>query len=223
MSFTNTRMDQIEMLRTQLETSLQLPTILVISSARKDDGKGLVAAGLARSMEAAGYSTLLVLADEQTTAGQGLTEPKSLAEISDLGIARFVRASRSSENMMAIPSNNFRQKVSRDAVARFCETCRASYEVTVVDAGPVLRSAFAMLLSAAGDGVLIVIRDGRRVCADDRQLAKMLASEKTPFLGVVSVAASAINDERRLQIAKHPTTGTTKTANVKAGGKRHAV
>jgi Mrp family chromosome partitioning ATPase len=187
--------DQIEMLRVQLETACPTPpALLVVSSARVDDGKSVVASELARSMAAAGYTTLLVLADEQTQNVDSALEPKSLVEVSHLGLMPCLD-SRSSPSlgMMILRSDNARDNtVSRDAVERFCEMCRRTYQVTIVEAIPMLEKSFAAFAAAAADGVLITAREGRRVYDDDRQLAKTLAGEQVTFLGVVCVAASII-------------------------------
>jgi Mrp family chromosome partitioning ATPase len=189
--------DQIEMLRVQLETALPTPVVLVVSSARDDDGKSLVASGLARSMDAAGYSTLLVLADERSGEAFGSLEPKSLDEVIALGIARYasVRSSRANMSVMSLPSGNIRHTVSRDAVLRFSEMCRSSYQVTIVETPASLANSFALLAAVAADGVLLTIQEGRRVCSSDRQLAKTLARERAPFLGVVSVSAAVIRND----------------------------
>jgi Mrp family chromosome partitioning ATPase len=183
--------EQLEILRAQLETVLPAPCILLLSSARSDDGKGLVAAGLARCMAAAGYSTLLVHADERKPdVDPTLEQPASLKELCDLGVGRF--SSRTSPGVMALPSRKISHTVSRDDVSRFGETCRNAYQITIVEAASLLTNSFAMLAAFNADAVLLTIREGRRVCAIDRQLAKTLAREKVPFLGVVSVEAAII-------------------------------
>lgn len=202
-------LDQIEMLRAQLETALPMPVLLVVSSARSDDGKGMVASGLASSMQAAGYSTLLVLADEQTQDVDAFPEPKSLAELSDRGIGRYaVRAARTHASIIVVPSKKIRHTISREGVTRFSATCRASFQVTIVEVAAVLTNAFAMLMSVAADGVLLTIREGRRVCAEDRQLAKMLVREQAQFLGLVSIQGSAIRDGRPNGTLKPLTAGS---------------
>jgi Mrp family chromosome partitioning ATPase len=190
-------LDQIEMLRVQLETMLPMPVFLAISSARDNDGKGLLASGLARSMHAASYSTLLVLADERTHDVERGLKPNSLREISDLGIARHLAPpSPASPDVMILPISEIKHAISRIDVARFAETCRSSYKVTIVEAAAMLTNSFAMFATLLADGVLLTVREGRRVCSEDRQLATTLAHNETSFLGVVAVAASMIPDSR---------------------------
>jgi succinoglycan biosynthesis transport protein ExoP len=218
--------EQIEMLRVQLETSLPTPVVLVVSSARDDDGKNLVASGLARSMESAGYSTLLVLADERTGGALGTLEPKSLDEVVALGIARYStgRSPRANMSVMVLPSGNIRHTVSRESVVRFSELCRSSYQVTIVETPAALANSFAMLSAIAADGVLLTIREGRRVRGSDRQLAKTLARERAPFLGVVSVAAALIRNEPASVLPNRATkTAPISTVKGDTGRERQAV
>jgi hypothetical protein len=185
--------NQIEMLRVQLETALPTPAFLVVSSALDGDGKGVVASELARSMEAAGYSTLLVLAEAQPRTVDGGFHPRSLDEVIALGISRYlVRTTRASSNVIFLPGDKIRHSVSRESVRRFAQTCRDAYQVTIVEAAAVMTNSFSMLAAVAADGVLLTVREGRRVCGQDRQLAKALTREEAPFLGVVSVAPSLI-------------------------------
>jgi polysaccharide biosynthesis transport protein len=191
-----TLFDQIDMLRVQLEKRLPIPSFIVVSSACENDGKSLVASRLARSMSAAGYSTLLVLADERHDA-EGAIKPKSLGEISELGIARYLmRSSLASSDMMVLPTSDMQRTISKTGVARFGETCRNAYKITIIETTAMLSSSFAMLAALLADGVLLTIRHRRRVCINDHQLAKMLAQNEMRFLGVVSVAESAIPNDQ---------------------------
>jgi Mrp family chromosome partitioning ATPase len=218
--------DEIEMLRVQLETTLPMPILLVVSSARDDDGKGLVASELARSMDSAGYSTLLVLADEQTRNIEGALEPKSLKDVADFGIAPYlVRHLDAGMRVMVVPSAKIRHTVSREAVARFVETCRTTYAVTIVEAAALLTNSFAMLAAAAANGVLLTFQEGRRVCTEDRRLAKVLEREGVPFLGVVSVAEKVISNASTSPSPRGVawTKATTVTGDIKPSRKEQRV
>jgi hypothetical protein len=217
-------LDQIEMLRAQLETVLPAPCLLVLSSARDDDGKNLVASALARCMAVAGYSTLLVLADDQKRSLDNvLDQPASLKEVYEQGVARF--ASGTSPCVMALSSRRISYSVSREDVARFGEACRDSFQITILEAASILTNSFAMLAALNADAVLLTIREGRRVCAQDRLLARLLAREKAPFLGVVSVEAAAIVSEqtagpppKELPRTPLPVAGVTRAPSVQEKG-----
>ncbi len=217
--------DQMEMLRVQLETALPTPLLLVVSSARDDDGKDLVASGLARSMDAAGYATLLVLADERRRHVDGAPEPKSVDEICEFGIAPFlVRRSRASLPLMVLSGDRIRHTVSRESFARFAQTCRGTYQVTIIEAATSLANSFTMFAAVAADGVLLTVREGRRVRAEDRQLAKALAREKAPLLGIVAVNASAIrNAPAEPAVRAAPAKARSAGAGVELRREEHAV
>jgi Mrp family chromosome partitioning ATPase len=184
--------DPFEMLRVKIESALPTPLLLVISSARDDDGKAVVAAQLARSMEGAGYSTLLVRADS-VAGSDAAVRTTSLAELAEIGFAAPVaRESGSGLATLVLPAGDALRAVSRETVERFAAACRAAHAVTIVDSAVRLSSALAMLTAVTADGVLLAARRGRRVCAHDRELAKALAQHGLPFLGVVHVAPQLI-------------------------------
>ena len=215
--------EQIEMLRVQLETALPTPLLLVVSSAREGDGKNVVASGLARSMDAAGYSTLLVFAGERAPDIDGALEPRSVDEVSEFGIAPYlVRRSRANLHMMALSDDRVRHTVSRESFARFAATCRSTYQVTIIEAAASLTSSFTMFAAVAADGVLLTVREGRRVCAEDRQLAKTLAREKSPFLGIVAVNASTIRNSPA-EPALRAAPAKARSAGVELRREEHAV
>ncbi len=207
--------DQIELLRVQLETALPTPALLVISSARDADGKGLIASALASSMDAAGYSTLLIRSDEKISGGNGAPQPESLDEVVSHGISRYaIRNSHLSTSVMLLSGDRIRHSISREGMTRFGQACRETYQVTIVDAATALANSFALLAAVIADGVLLSVREGRRVRAEDRQLAKVLAREQASFLGVVAVAAALIRDDPQ-PVPSRATLGKPSVATVK--------
>jgi Mrp family chromosome partitioning ATPase len=199
-----TLVDQLEMLRVQLETSLPLPIVLLVSAARGDDGHGFVASGLARSMHSAGYSTLLVRVDDANEREKAV-EPSFLDDVVEFGIeSRLLRGPRASLPTLSLQNTRMRRTVSKTGVARFADICRKSYQVTVVDAPDVLTNSLSLLTAVASDGVILTVREGRRVHKQDREVAKILSRERAPLLGIVSVASSIIEDQPALELHRRP-------------------
>jgi Mrp family chromosome partitioning ATPase len=184
--------EQVEMLRVQFETALPGPSVLVVSSAQSGDGKSVAALGLAKSMLAAGYATLVVLAEGRGPR-QTAVEPGSLREILDAGLERFAwKSLRTGCDAIALGNREIRQSASREAVAEFLGACRRAYDFTIVDAGSVLSNNLSLLLAIAADGVMLTVREGRRVHAADRDVVKTLERERAKFLGVVSISGATI-------------------------------
>ena len=205
--------DQIEMLRVQLESSLATPLLVVVSSALAEDGKSLVAAELARAMEGAGYSTLLVLADDRTSRADGAPEPRSLNDVCEFGFGRYLITSpRTGTSAIALPTSKLLHTVSRASVQRFVALCRRIFDVTIVETASMFSDSFSMLAALGADGVVLSIREGRRVYAEDRQVARTFARDGVPFLGVVSVAASLVHQRERWTSPARDANAREKTA-----------
>lgn len=186
-------LEQFEMLRVQFEFTVPPPSVVVVSSARGDDGKAVAAAGLAKSMQGAGYETLLVNADPGARPIGGVAKPDSVTSILEFGLERFVcKTSRAGSDVLVVSNESFRQGASRESVALLFTEFRESYQYVVIDAARIVDNNLALLFAVAADGVFLTVRSGRRVCAADRQLAAALQREDAKTLGVVAIDAATI-------------------------------
>jgi len=178
----------IEMLRVRIERTQALPLVLAVSAALSHDGKTLVAAELAQSMAAAGYRTLLVLADGVGKRADLLSRSTSAAKVGENGLTRYVVTDHSSGfDRLILRNTDPRLDVSRDDVKRLHDACRAAYGVTIIETATAVANPLSMLAASLSDGVLLAIREGRRVKAADRWMAELMTREALPFLGVVAV------------------------------------
>jgi Mrp family chromosome partitioning ATPase len=190
--------DQLELVRVDIETAYPLPALVVVSSALESDGKSMVANELAHSMVAAGYSTLLILTEEQSGHKDDAPPFPDLSNISAAELAsHVVRVGSPPLSTLALP-NAVQHAVGRHAVCSFLMSCREMHAVTIVDAPVMLSNAFAMSAVLAANGVLLSARTGRRICAADHKLARIVGAEEISFRGVVSV------DENLIRSTKTP-------------------
>jgi len=200
---------QIEMLRVQLETAFPKPIVLVVTSAMEGDGKNVLALSLAKEMDAAGYSTLLVLADELTREVDASCELDSLSKFADRDLQPHTfHKPRSGLTMMALSSRRIRDSVSVESVARFVDYCRTSYQITIIEAIPSLQNPFSRLLAIRSDAVILAAREGRRVRTADRQFAKVLERDDVTFIGVVTIDNETVR--RTLKLKLHDATTRSK-------------
>lgn len=70
------------------------------------------------------------------------------------------------ENLFLLPVGDARAgdaaRLSREGLARLLETCKAKYDVVLVDTGPILGSLEAALVTATADTVLLVVTRGEK-------------------------------------------------------------
>jgi Mrp family chromosome partitioning ATPase len=163
-----------DFLRVSLETHLNLPSVITVTSALWDDGATTVATGLAQAFAATGAATLLVS-----------TEPAPAS------------ASRSIETRSALTRATAEQITAdlaggRALLARAFPALREAYAVVVVSTEAVPESSFALELSREADAVLLAIRLGRRTAAADRTTKRLLEECKANVLGIVPTNAASL-------------------------------
>jgi len=141
---------------------------LKVSSPFQGDGKTSVAAALAWSYAQAGYRTVMVDADFIGRALSFqfgvLSEPgvrEAMREPS--GVLRWVRPAR--PNLDLLPAGSDRSvsagHLQPAAMRELLDRLRDSYEIVVVDSGPMTASVESLPILGAIDGVVLVLRRGR--------------------------------------------------------------
>ncbi len=166
-----------DFLRVSLESRINLPWVMTVTSALRNDGASIVAAGLAESFSATGQATLLISAQAQPPAYGRASTVANLQARSAENRPQLTRAT--ADQLTAdMPGG-------RSALPRVFGNLRESFAVIVVDAEPITESSFAYELASAADGVLVAIRLGRRSCPDDRKAISLLDACGANVLGLV--------------------------------------
>ena len=179
-----------ELLRAAVEGGVHRPGVVAVTSAVPEDGKTAAAHGLAASLGAIGYRTLLIDSAVQRdpivrpAAGSSLEE-MLLDAPSETVIPRLRVVS------LAAPAI---REASLPSVAQALTAVRSSgrYDYVVVNAGCVLASAFSAHIVNSADAVLVAIRAGRRRHAEDAQLTERLGQNAGRFFGVVAIEPSIV-------------------------------
>lgn len=183
--------DQINALRSHLEPSLAQSTVVLVTSAEKNDGKSLVAFGLAESLADAGYRSIVVDANPSRTqlkhgravgnaAPDQIDVRECIAQNVDQGYSELMLANQSDANLLSYPQ-----------IKAVVDQCRRDYEYVIVDCSDFGESSLPGLLAKCADGVLISLRQGRRPTPRDEQLVPSI-EESAPVLGVIVVPKPAM-------------------------------
>ncbi len=184
--------DQINALRAHLESGPAPSTVAIVTSAEKNDGKSLIAFGLAKSFARAGYRSIVI--DANPSCAQ-LKYSKVVGNVAAdqidvracavpnalYGYSELILANQSDAGLLSYPQ-----------VKAVLDQCRQYYEYVIVDCGEFTGSSLPELLAKCADGALISLRQGRRPTARDEQLVQAIEECGAPVLGVVLVPKSAM-------------------------------
>lgn len=164
---------------------------LMITSPFQGDGKTTLAVSLGWSYAESGYRTVLVDAD---FIGRSMTH--QFGRLREPGLREIVRSGRLNGEVAALGHPNlsllgvgFDRRVSAanlnpGLLRRVFESLRESFDMIIVDTGPMTASIEALPVASVSDGVVLTLRRGRsraRVaeCIDD------IRSVGADYLGIV--------------------------------------
>jgi tyrosine-protein kinase Etk/Wzc len=192
--------EQLQSLRGRIEADLPRPSLVVVTSAAAGDGKSLIAFGLARSMAQAGYKAVVVDTNHANPEVHGGPKVADMRGRDDFDVLRFARRSDRFEEIDIIPLTDRRMQTatSKKLVETISGQLRFLYDFTVIDTTRLLRGHMGMLFTTFADGVLICVRHGRMLGADDGFTVRQL--ERTGRkLWVVTATSSAIKQFGKLR------------------------
>ena len=168
--------DPFFVIRTTIEAELSTPGVLVVSSAVNNDGTTGVAAGVVRSLTAAGYATLAVDAAASVPGAVNMDEAGA-------HLAESARPLQAGCDILSIaPAQAL--SASGHAIKAFYESARSRYDYTIIDAAVIGTGGLAF--ARAADGVVLALREGRAVDRADRDTVELFARLRVHFLGVVA-------------------------------------
>jgi Mrp family chromosome partitioning ATPase len=211
-------------LRTTVESALEVPLAVTVTSALPGDGKTQIAVGLARSFANAGYRTVLIDAnpanpDVGAALGAGrLRSPATLDDPSALTttkITPFLEAGSIADEGLADASSSV-------ALRAFMEALRGRYAVTIWDAGDAFQGSLALACAAASDGTIVAVRFGRKPTAEDARLVTALEQVGGRVIGVVPTDFPVEGKRRTRGAARSAAAGDVLPAEVRRAGKSTA-
>lgn len=157
-----------------------LGRVFTITSACAGEGKTSLTMALGMSFAAAGQRTLIVDSD---LVGRGVTlqlrldKKPGLRELLEGATAEDVSHSTPVVNLRATPTGSaerFEPKnISRDGAARALGALRGSFDIVLIDTGPIMGSLEGNLLCALSDATLLVVTRGQKSRLVQAALARL--------------------------------------------------
>lgn len=168
--------------------------VIMVTSARPNDGKSTVAVHLAKSFAESGENVLLIDGDLRRGSLHRLFALESshygLAEVLGDNIKWQDAVQPSLVNNLRFMSRGKKSNVGPDLLSRnqlngLLEQLRPHYDRIIVDTPPLLGLADSILISKAVDGVLFVIRSDQTTQRDVATASEILHQSNAPVYGFV--------------------------------------
>ncbi|MDB5093084.1 MAG: hypothetical protein JWO85_1185 [Candidatus Eremiobacteraeota bacterium] len=176
--------ENFRILRIRVESQTALPAIVVVSASMSGDGTTYVASGLARAFAEAGHRTLLL---EANTARPGVADQLDIRPIPPTCTAAGLHA-RTAE-VPGLWVTALRGGPADGTMRELTTRMRNEFAVTVIDAAAIPTSSPALQHSHADDALLVAVRTGRRACAADQELLRLIGDGDVRLLGIVPTKA----------------------------------
>ena len=185
--------EQYRILRTKIVQHLRQPRVLIVSSPSAGDGKSITALNLAGALALKGAANVLLIDGDfrrpSIWRNLGLEESPGLANIlagtasleesilraEQFGTLHILRAGKSEHN----PTELLDSQVFNTTFARL----KQIFKYIVIDSPPIASVADYDLLTAAADGVILVVRPDHTSRLACNKAIETIPKEK--FLGVV--------------------------------------
>lgn len=182
-------------LRNRIESEIQAPALVFVTSATERDGASFTARGLAESLGKTHQRAVLM-----TTDGTVATPVESLSEHQSSWGRRAgdrLEPRRQAElgggfSVVTIAAERA-ATMSRSAVAALVQRLRSEYDYVVVDAADLPKNSFNLLLLSSADATLITFRSGRSQQPADRAMLDILERAEAKVLGVVMTEESEVD------------------------------
>lgn len=143
--------------------------VFTITSATAGEGKTSLTMALAMSFAAAGERTLIVDADligRGVTKQLKLTDKPGLRECMESPNCKDAAHLTPVANLFAMPTGSLKdfqpKNLSRDRAATMFDHLRDTYDVVLVDTGPIMGSLEGNLVCALSDATVLVVTRGQR-------------------------------------------------------------
>ncbi|MBC7835839.1 MAG: AAA family ATPase [Phycisphaerales bacterium] len=192
----------VHQMRTMLEIGGAGKKVYAITSATAGDGKTSLTISLGLSFAASGANTLLIDFD---LIGRGLSStlkmssPEGIGEALSAGTVNGSVVATKIDRLSVLASgrddDRFISRLSEPVVRRFLDSLRDRYDVILIDTGPILGSLEANFVSAAADGVVLVVGRGQHRVQVQRAY-EQLANLGANVLGMVFNRASTTDFNR---------------------------
>jgi Mrp family chromosome partitioning ATPase len=210
---------QFGQLRARVEATFrEPPTMIVVTSASRGDGKSATAFGLAASLADADHRVLLVDANVDAPLLPRTQHRPILASRLELmrvsGLAAPVAGQRFKAVSFADESLEF--GMSMEKMKSAVADMQYHFDFTIVDTGQLTKSNLAVLFATIADGTMLAFRLGRLATSADDETIKTLNRVGANILGALTLTPRMIKNFReqvvdvdqssRIPVPRHVTT-----------------
>jgi hypothetical protein len=188
-------------LRARVESDIAPPAIIAITSALAEDGREAASRGLASSLVATGYATLLL---DTALGSRNLFSPAAGLKFDD--IARQLAAPEPASGKLAFLTLSdalMQRTTSQRQVQSAFEILRTKFDYIVISTGLGVSNSFATSVINGAESVLVSVKLGRREQREDSVLSRNLAPLGPRFLGVIALDAATIKDPSTISAVPH--------------------
>jgi Mrp family chromosome partitioning ATPase len=208
---------QFGQLRARIEATFREPTMIVVTSAVRGDGKSATAFGLAASLAAADHRVLLVDANvDAPTLTRTQHRPILASRIEVAQVSAYATpVAGQLFRGVSFADERLESAASMEKITAAAADIRAHFDFTIIDTAQLIRSNLAVLFATVADGTLLTLRLGRLSTGADEETVKTLTRVGANVLGALTVAPKTINgfrarlaaaDQAFLLPARHVTT-----------------
>jgi Mrp family chromosome partitioning ATPase len=213
-------MQQFGQLRARIESTFREPTMIVVTSAGRGDGKSVTAFGLAASLAEADHRVLLVDANvDAPTLARAQHRPISPArlEIAPVSSCAAPVAGQLFKGV-SFADDRLESGMSMDRIKSAVADIQRHFDFTIVDTAQLMRSNLAVLFSTLADGTMLTLRLGRIGTPADEEIIRTLTRVGANVLGALTISPKMIKafrerqsvvDKSLLLPARHVTTRHT--------------
>lgn len=165
-------------IRARIEAELKPPSLVMVTSAKSDDGAGLTAFGLADCLAAAGHRTALVDATGKTVTA--IDDRLSSERAGDFPV-------------YVVPWDDASSSRPLEALESFfARELRDTFDYIIVDAPPIARHNPTSALASIVDAVIMTVRMARKPCTADEFMVRSFNAIGAYVLGVIAVDTVSI-------------------------------
>lgn len=188
---------QFGQLRARIEATFLEPTMIVVTSAGRGDGKSATAYGLAAALADADHRVLFIDANAgaPTLSRTHHSIPSSRIESARAsGYATPVAGQRFKG--ISFADQRLESGISMERIKAAVADFQSHFDFTIVDTAPLLESNLAVLFSTIADGTVLTLRLGRFSTVADDQTMKTLTRVGANVLGALTVTPKMIKGFR---------------------------
>ena len=185
--------DTFRTVRVKLESEVELPGLILVTSSGEYEGRATVAGGIAKAFAEAGYITALLARQEDAAGYSSFTGLSRIAPFATgtSGLGAY-RTSVPNLSAVTLADRQGDGTLSATGAGELSRDLRGVFQITIADLGSVSDSALALQLARVSSGFVLAVRLGRAPSEADRATIDALKIVNARALGIVTTESDKI-------------------------------